>query len=576
MRLGISTKLWITLIILLLGSSLFTYWTTLIIYKHFYVAQTEEQLSEQGSKLSALYQGGPITPELKDKVILMNSISNEEIKLADNLAILGECLPINHKDPYLQLLREKLFNGEVITVVGEHAQCEKDIIAVATPLMDPSTNQLVGAIFVFRKLATIYDAISEIKFMLFMYIFLFILLGIIVGKLITNKLTRRIRQMESVATKMMDGDFNAKLVDHSKDEIGKLGQTINHLSDSLKTTIQLLSKEKKQLSQILDGIRDGVITVDKDGGLVKCNCSSRNLLDKLGISKEDFLLLPIIKQNFDKVLKQKEIIVDETELGEFVFILYLAPLIEKDELWGTAIVIHDITLERKRERDIREFLAMVSHELRTPLSYMKGYTEALIDGIAGTKEVEDRYITTIDNETKRMERLVNDLLDLTKLENAAYTMNNDQIHLDHIVDKVVTRFKKAYGNKGVVLNFQNIGDNELRMIGDEDRIIQILVNLFDNALRHTPVDGEVAVKTYLKDKYVVVEISDTGEGIEKKHLDKIGQKFYRIDKARSRQHGGTGLGLAIVKQIVDKLKGKLEIESVVGEGTTFKITFPSI
>lgn len=563
------------LIGLLFVSSLFNYWTAVTVYQHIYVDQIEQQLEEKGRTMAALYKGGPITDDFKKKIELIDNLSMEDIKLADNLTVLGECLPIDHKDPYLLLLREKLFKGESITIIGEHAQCEKDIIAVATPLMNPYNNQLVGAIFVYMQLETVYDAVSEIESLLIIYALLFGLLAIIIGKLITNRLTRNLRQMEYVANKMMDGNFDVKLDINSDDEIGRLSKTVNHLSDSLKETIGLLSKEKKQLSQILDGIRDGVITVDKNGELIKCNCSSQNLLNKLGLTKEEFLELPIIQTHFLKVSKQKEIINDEIEIGDYVLSLYFAPLIEEDEFWGIVLVIHEMTLERKRERDIREFLAMVSHELRTPLSYTKGYTEALIDGIAESKEVEEHYLNTIYNESKRMERLVNDLLDLAQLEKTTYTMRKDEIRLDQIIQRTTLRYTDVYQKKGVSLEYQNVGNKEMWMIGDEDRLTQILVNLLDNALRHTPEGGSVIIKTYLEKDQIVLQVTDTGEGIEKQHLERIGEKFYRIDKARSRKHGGTGLGLAIVKQIIDKLDGKLKIESEVGVGTTFTISFPA-
>ncbi|MFT9486207.1 MAG: ATP-binding protein [Tepidibacillus sp.] len=577
LRLDLSSKLWITLIIAFLISSLFNYWTTLYLYRHLYVEQTEKYLAEKGKKIVSRYTGGEISQSFKEKVNDINSLTNEEIVITDNPADLGACLPVDseHAEPLVSYeQREKLSQGEVITIIGEHARFKRDIIAVAVPLIDPEINQLVGAVFLYMPLATVTEAVAEIRFLLFLFLVSFFFLGIIMGKFITSTMTKPLREMESVAKKMMDGDFEAKIQVYTEDEIGRLGRTFNHLSDSLKKTISLLSKEKKQLSQILDGISDSVLTIHKNEGFVLLNNPSKNLLRKLGLKKEEFIQLPEIKAYIERVKQEKDIVTGEFELHDKTYFLYLSPLIEVQELWGIILVIHDVTAERKRENDTREFLAIVSHELRTPLSYVRGYTEAIIDGVADSKETQAKYLETIHNETCRMERLVNDLLDLAQLEKSTYPMYLEEIRLDHIVNQVVERYLPAYIQKGVAL--QKHYSKPMWMIGDEDRIIQILVNLLDNALRHTKSGGKVTVEIYPYYDDIVLQVSDTGEGMEKEQLARIGEKFFRVDKARSRKSGGTGLGLAIVKQIIERLHGRLEVESTVDVGTTFRIYFPSI
>lgn len=581
MKMGISSKLWVLIIIVVLVGSLFNYWTTLVIYEHFYVEQTEEQLEEKGKKIAEWYHGGKIDDDFKEKVKLLNDLSNEEIVIADDPETLGECLPVTHKEYEEPLSNEELdalYRGETVTIIGEHSSCEKDIIAVAVPLIDPNNGEFIGAIFIYMPLATVTEAVSEIKLMLLVYILVFLILGIIGGKIITRRITRPMVQMEVIANKMVEGDFEAKVDIVSDDEIGRLGKTFNHLSVSLKETIELLYKEKNQLSQILDGIRDGVITIDCNGELIHCNCSTVYLLNRIGLSKEEFLQLDEIKAYINSVFNKKEILIVEFEYLDRIFILYFAPLLDDSntlEPWGIVLVIHDVTEERQREKEAREFLAIVSHELRTPLSYMKGFTEAIIDGVAQSKETQDRYLNTIYKETERMERLVNDLLDLEQLEKGTYKMELVDILLNDIVQQIVERYRSIYEQKGVKLEYHNVDADKLWIRGNEDRIIQILVNLLENALRYTSPDGEVIVKTYLVNDEIVLEVSDTGEGIEKKYLEKLGKKFFRVDKARTRKNGGVGLGLAIVKQIVERFNGRMEIESTVGVGTTFRIFFPN-
>jgi len=576
MKLDISSKLWITIISIIFVIAIFNYWTTAFLYEHLYVEQSKKQLSEKGARIAQQYNGGFITPELRERVKLSNSLTSEEIVLNDNPSDFGACLPV-HDKAIENLLsveqKERLNKGETITVVGEHARFKRDVIAVAVPLINKS-NQLVGAIFVYKPLATITEAVSELRFILVVYMIAFLIFGVIVGKIITNRMTKPLREMEAIAKKMMNRDFDAKVSVLTEDEIGRLGQTLNHLSDSLKTTINLLSKEKKQLSQILDGIRDSVLTIDKDQKFILCNNPARKLMRKLGLTQETFFKIPEIETYIQEVTRGKEVLVTEIEVKGRRFTLYFGPLIEEDSFWGIVLVIHDVTDERIRESEAREFLAVVSHELRTPLSYVRGYTEALMDGLAESKQTQDHYLSTIHNETERMERLVNDLLDLAQLERSTYPMNIEEVRLDTIVDQVIERYRNLYEKKGVDLQFRK--KQSLWIIGDNDRIIQILVNLLDNALRHTEKEGKVIVEIYPVKEDVVLQISDTGEGMEKEHLDRIGEKFFRANKARSRKNGGTGLGLAIVKQIVERLDGKMEVESDVGIGTTFRIYFPSL
>ncbi len=576
MKLGISSKIWIAIIIILFIGSLFNYWTTEVIYEHFYVNHQEDLLKNLGSKIMSYYHGGNISDEFKNKIKDINSFTNEEIVLADNLNTLGQCLPIlnNTENPVSKEQIAQLHQGLIVTIIGKHTECNMDIIAIAYPIIN-TENKFLGAVFIYTPLATVTEALSKTKMLLILYFLLFLLIGIIFGKIITNKITKPLRKMETIAKRMMDGEFDAKIMVKEEDEIGKLGKTLNHLSDSLKEMIDLLSKEKNQLSQILDGISDSVLTIYRNTDLILCNDPSKNLFRKLGLNKEQFTKIPEIEEIIERVKVEKQVLIAEINIKERIFVLYFGPLIDEDELWGIVIVIHDVTKEQKRENDAREFLAIVSHELRTPLSYVKGYTEALLDGVAQSEEMYTKYLKTIQNETERMERLVNDLLQLEQLERETYPIAKDDILINNIILQVLDRYLASYKNKGVKLEYNNISNQDIWMVGDEDKIIQILVNLLDNALRYTQKDGRVIIETYHFKDDVVIKISDTGKGIKKEYLDKIGDKFFRAEKARSRNNGGLGLGLAIVKQIIDRLHGRLEIESELDVGTTFTIFFPA-
>lgn len=575
MRLDLSSKLWITIILTIVVGSIFNYWFTLFLYEHLYVEQTEKYLIDKGEKIVELYHSGLTTEELKETIEIASKVTNAEVIFSENPVDLCSCIPMIESPNNFLLNHEQrlqLLQGETVIIVGEHKLFNRDVIAVVVPILQEGTSgELIGGVLLSRPLATVTEAVYEIKYLLIIYILVFLGLGTVVGKLITNTMTKPLKEMQIAAKKMMDGDFDAKIHVLTNDEIGNLGDTLNHLSDSLKLTIELLSKEKKQLSQILDGIHDSVITINKSDDFVLCNGPSKQLLRRLNLNKDKFISLPEIKSFIDKVKSERRIVKGEIELEKKIFEIYLAPLIEDEQLWGTVIVIHDITHERIKEKEAREFLAIASHELRTPLSYVRGYTEALLDGVADTKDVQKRYLATIHNETSRMERVVNDLLDLAQLERSTYAITKEKIRLDQIINQVVERYRPDFEKKGVSL--YSLGKEPLWMIGDEDRIIQILVNLLDNALRYTPPNGSVTIKTDQNEEDIIIQVLDTGVGISKEDLEKLGEMFFRVDKSRSRDHGGTGLGLAIVKQIIEKLNGRLEVESELGKGTIFTIYF---
>lgn len=290
-----------------------------------------------------------------------------------------------------------------------------------------------------------------------------------------------------------------------------------------------------------------------------------------------FLLLTIVvwlglkmTNRLIKPLKEMESISQKMSQGDFSKRIQVD---QSDEVGNLAASFNILassleTVDQKR----REFLQNVSHELRTPLSYMKGYAEAILDGVAGDKKAVERYVSIIHNETDRMQRLVHDLLDLAQLEDDSYPMRDEPLPIAQLITDVADRFDLAASQKEIQL-VQNL-DDDLIVNGDSDRLEQVVSNLLDNAIRYTPNGKSIAVTLKREGASAVLMIHDSGPGIPKEDLPKVVERFYRVDRARTRKEGGTGLGLAIVYQIVKKHQGLLNIESAEGSGTTVVVKLP--
>lgn len=271
-----------------------------------------------------------------------------------------------------------------------------------------------------------------------------------------------------------------------------------------------------------------------------------------------------------KPLKEMETISQKMSQGDFSKRIEVR---QTDEVGNLASSFNTLAssleaVDHKR----REFLQNVSHELRTPLSYMKGYTEAILDGVAGDEKAVRKYVSIIHNETGRMQRLVHDLLDLAQLEDDSYPMRDEPLPFAQLISDVVERFALTAGQKGIKLK-QHL-DEDIIVNGDSDRLEQVVSNLLDNGIRYTPNEKSIDITLRKEDSYAVLAIHDAGPGISKEDLPKVVDRFYRVDKARSRKEGGTGLGLAIVNQIVRKHHGELTIKSEEGDGTIIAVKLP--
>lgn len=372
------------------------------------------------------------------------------------------------------------------------------------------------------------------------------------------------------------GDFSAQISIRTNDEIGDLAATINHMAKRLNDLIVALSREKEQLASVLSSMVDGVMTFDNTGCTIVTNPPADELMKAWKYEQgegEREGLPPSMKSILEQVLKhQKEVVADVMVQGR-IYAVVMAPLYDDKQVRGAVAVLRDMTQERRLDKLRKDFLANVSHELRTPLVMLQGYSEAIVDDVAQSEEEKKELAQIIYDESLRMSRLVNELLDLGRMEAGHIQLEIQSGNLLQLEDKIIRKFNGVAKEQGIHLQLDwQAEEGEFQF--DSDRMEQVLTNLIDNAIRHTGEGGTITLRTLFKGGTYTIEIEDTGSGIPAEDLPFVFERFYKADKARTRGRAGTGLGLSIVKNIVEGHQGTISVRSKLGEGTTFSIQLP--
>ncbi|RJP58169.1 MAG: HAMP domain-containing protein [Deltaproteobacteria bacterium] len=409
------------------------------------------------------------------------------------------------------------------------------------------------------------------------------LLSLGIGFILARRMGKPLIQMTMAARKMARGDFSELIRTDSKDEIGDLARSFNTMSIELQNKIETLTKQIRERQAILSGMIEGVIAINQDRRVILINSAAEEILNippgrALGRFHWEVIRHTRLNPLFQEVLetgaqKMEEIILHYG--GERILRVQTAAIPgEGGTPWAMVAVFHDITQIRDLERVRKEFVANVSHELRTPLTSIKGFVETLRNGAVSDPEKSLRFLEIIEKHTERLNRLITDLLNLSQIESGKTEANNlKPVNLVDVVSRVISNFREIADQKGQKIKM-NIPSVLPHVLADKERIETVMENLLDNAVKYTPNNGEVTVSAFEKDDGVQVEVADTGIGIPPKDIPRIFERFYRVDKARSRELGGTGLGLSIVKHIIETHGGKVRAESEAGKGSRFIFNLP--
>lgn len=403
-----------------------------------------------------------------------------------------------------------------------------------------------------------------------------LLIAVILGYLLSKTITTPIKNLTERAEKITKGQFEIGEESSSKDEIGVLTNTFRTMGQRLQETVQEVASQNTKLEKIMEYSTDGIVAFDTEGELLHVNPSAKKYLS---IGEEairfDEFFTPIFSDislgNFLYLNPDKQII-KETDYNNYYLRFYFGSFKYSDDTVGGVIVdVQNVTESRKLELSRREFVANVSHELRTPLTTVKAYIETLESGQVDG-EMQEKFLDTIHRETDRMTRLVSDLLILSRLDNGV-KLNLTRMSIEPILRDITEKMQFEAKKKHQSLTYTMI--NEIPAISiDYDRMQQVIINIVSNAIKYTPNYGNVKIySSYVSDN-AIIRIADNGMGIPEKDVKRIFERFYRVDKARSREQGGTGLGLAIAKEIVNAHAGEITLESKLNEGTEVVITIP--
>lgn len=454
-------------------------------------------------------------------------------------------------------------------------------VRISVTPIKKSNQETIGAIYVVASMDNVYNQIRTINTILASGTFIALGITAFLGIFVARTITHPLSDMRKQAIELAKGNFSRKVRKYGNDEIGQLATTFNYLTRELKEAQSMTEGERKKLSSVIAYMTDGVIATNRNGAIILLNTPA---LELLNVSRETALEMPITsllgledEYTFEDLVEQQDSLLLEIEQEERTSVLRVNfSVIQKEhgKIDGLIAVIYDVTEQEQIDQERREFVANVSHELRTPLTTMRSYLEALAEGAWQDPNIAPRFLNVTQNETERMIRLVNDLLQLSKFDSKDYQFNKEWIHFIRFFSLIIERFEMT--KEQHVEFIGNLPDRELYVEIDPDKITQVLDNIISNALKYSPEGGHItfSVDVNEEEELLYVSVKDEGVGIPRKDVEKIFERFYRVDKARTRRLGGTGLGLAIAKEMVQAHGGDIWADSIEGKGTTITFTLP--
>ncbi len=424
---------------------------------------------------------------------------------------------------------------------------------------------------------SIFESINHTIRTITISVLIALLLTTVMGYVFSNTLTGPIVALTGKAKELAKGHLDQNVKVYSADEIGQLSETFNYMAGELNNTLGEIRNEKNKLEIILHNMTDGVLSFDKDGKILHSNTAAEEMLetdDLKDITFDGFIkkyninagiIIDIMQPDFSKTFSFWH--------GKKYINASFAPFYNENQLQGVVIVLQDNTELKKLDDMRKEFVANVSHELRTPLTTVKSYTETLIDGAVDDREIAMEFLDIINSEADRMSFLVRDLLQLSRFDNKQIDLHFSNISVNDFIRENVRQSKIHAENKKQTITCEFF-HKDVFIYADKDRITQVINNIITNSIKYSPEGAEIKVFPHENQNYIMISVQDNGMGMSKEDLPRIFERFYRVDKARSRAMGGTGLGLAIAKEIMDIHGGKIAVESQLGVGTVMTLCFP--
>lgn len=451
-------------------------------------------------------------------------------------------------------------------------------IGVPIKLVFRSQTTVIGTVFFVQPMTELNAGLNSMNIALLVSSLLVLLLMIIPVYFATARLIRPLKQTRDVALAMASGDFGVRANVSQKGEIGELAMTMNNLASDLSRTISDLILERNRLKQIIDGMNDGLIAFDPKGHYTQANQAAWSLLGLDQAIQDEEPVDPLaafstLSDAYHEAIRKSKPVTCMIETGGRMIRAQINPLVLSDDQMSTAgavALFHDITESERLEQTRRDYVANVSHELRSPLTAMRALIEPLSDGLVTDEKDRHRYYSILLNENIRLTHLIDDMLELSRLQAGTLSMQKEAFSLNGMLQDLLLKYQPQADEKGLALQ---VADNMAScpvVLGDPDRIEQVLVILIDNAMKFTPSGGQINVSADWNEKQVQVHVSDTGIGIDPADMKHIFDRFYKADRAH--QQPGTGLGLSIAQEILRQMGQSIRVRSQPGRGSVFSFT----
>ena len=519
------------------------------------------------------------------KLLLINVIDNNSKILASSSK--------NGNDDYLAkrsfdpLVSQVIKTGESTKQIQNNADSNKRVWIYVSPVK--KDNEVIGVISLMADIESVYQEVNSISRIFIVGTILSILITTVIGFVASKTVTSSIEKMSSQVKKMALGNYGTVVGIDTDDEIGDLAKVFNRISKRIEEEQAVTETERRKLATIIESMMDGIITTDNNGRIILINTSAEDMLggrdDEIFIGKDVLKILNITEyESIEEILEAEDsLLVNASNDSDELLLRAEISKIEKEdkedltqmstELEGYIIVLYDVTDQERQEKERREFVSTVSHEVRTPLTTVNSYIEALEEGVLEDKELAPQFIDTIHKETTRMIRMVNELMQLGKMDIKEEHYEKEFIDINKMLEQITDRFALTHPEKNFI---KHISKTPIFVEGDQDKLTQVFDNIVNNAIKYSPNGKNITIR--VRQNYhhnrVSISIKDEGVGIPLVHIDKIFNRFYRVDKSRQRSMGGTGLGLALAKTIVEAHKGRIWAQSREGYGSIIFVTLP--
>lgn len=522
----------------------------------------------------------------------INNASISEIEVIDSSGIIRGTSDINSQDEVGQKttdanVKAALAGGKYTkNPIEERSGVRYQV--VVKPLVSSSGGEsnIIGVVEVRASLETTYDNLNHISLIYFSASLLAVVLGVVMAVIISRSLTKPIAEINDRTTRIAQGDYSGGILVRSNDEIGQLAENVNALAVRIEETTNSTEFERRRLDSVLEHMTDGVIATDRRGSINIINTAALQMTgmedSNVALGQSILEVLQIAdRYNLRELLdNQDELLLDFSNEERQLIIRAYFSLIQRASgfISGLVIVLHDVTEQQRIEEERRQFVSNVSHELRTPLTSVKSYVDALQEGAIEDPEVAKSFLAVAQDETTRMIHMINDLLELSRMDSGTMKLETEYVNVGELFNYILNRFDMIIANDDKPEKYytikREITNSQIWVELDTSKFTQVVDNIMNNAIKYSPDGGVITARMIDRKTEVVLSITDQGLGIPKKDLGHIFDRFFRVDKARSRAQGGTGLGLAISKEIIERFGGKIWVESSEGKGSTFSISLP--